>query len=155
MSKLTLSVLALSAGLWLFAGRAAADDDKVVKKVDGDMLKELLEEEGFKGITVEKPSKDIHVVLMKIDGKKILIFCDLKAGDVTCRFSISGTNATRQKINTWNDSKKFFKAHLDKDGDPVLEHSLVIKYGVTVKTVKEFVMLMELGMKTFIKEVCD
>lgn len=134
---------------------SAVDDDEVVKTVNGDLLKEMLEDEGYKGVTVDKSSKDLHVVRMKMDGKEIVIFCNLKLGDILCRFAISGTQANARKINAWNDSKRFFKAHLDKDGEPAFEHILVVKHGVTVKAVKAHVGLMELGVKAFLKEVCD
>jgi hypothetical protein len=158
MSRLRTQGTVLAFGLLLLvcpALSAAADDDTVIKALDGDALKELLEEEGFKGITVDKPDKDVHIVAMKFDGKRAVVICNLNSGDITGRFAIAGTNANQRKINQWNESKKFFKAHLDKDGDPVFEHILVLKYGVTRKTVKEHISLMDPGIKAFIKEVCD
>jgi len=157
MSRLQIQGVVLAFGL-LFISPAltsAADDDTVIKALDGDALKELLEEEGFRGLTVDKPEKNIHIIPIKFDGKRAAIICNLESGDITGRFAISGTNANSRKINQWNESKKFFKAHLDKDGDPVFEHILVVKYGVTRKTVKEHIALMDPGIKAFIKEVCD
>jgi len=140
---------------WSSTAARAADDDDVIKKVDGELLKELAEEEGYRGITIEKVSAKIHLVIVKFDGKKMVFFCDMEHGMIHARFAIGGTNANARKINNWNESKKFFKAHLDKDGDPVMTYDLVVKHGVTRKTIKEFISLNEVGLKAFLKEVCE
>ena len=76
-------------------------------------------------------------------------------GDIQCHYGVAGTNANQRKINQWNESKKFFKAYLDKDGDPIFDHTLVVKNGVTRRTVKEHVALMQPGIKAFYEEVCN
>lgn len=149
-----LAVLAFAATPAL----AADDDTKVLKVVDGELVKEILEDEGYKGIQVLDPpkgEKGVDSLLYKIDGKKVLVLVHKTEGELVCRFSVGNTNATLRKINTWNESKKFFKAFLDKDGDPVFDHLLVTKHGVTKKAVTSHIMLMEPGVKAFLKEVCD
>lgn len=153
-----LAALALVLTLvWAGPARAAddEDDDKVVKRVDGALLKELLEEEGYKGVQIKKINDTLTAVTVKMEGKLIFFYCDLKTGSLQGRFVMTGTNANQRKVNKWNESKKFFKAHLDKDGDPVIEHDLVVKHGVTRRTVKMWATLMAPGVKAFVEEVCN
>lgn len=133
----------------------AQDDDTVIKAVSGELMKELLAEEGYKGAIVKQVKPRLHVVTIKMEGKRINFWCDLETGSIQGRFALAGTNANARKINAWNESKKFFKAHLDKDGDPVFSYDLVVKHGVTRKSVKEFASIMGVGMKAFLKEVCE
>lgn len=149
-----IAVIALLLAL-AWAGPARADDDDVVRRVDGNLLKELLEEEGYKGIVVKSINNTLQSVQLKMEGRTVFFYCDLKQGSLQGRFLMIGSNANQRKVNKWNESKKFFKAHLDKDGDPVMECDLTVKHGVTRKTVKEWAALMSVGVKAFVQEVCD
>ena len=133
----------------------ADGDDKVVKAVNGDLLKGLLEEEGFRGVTVEKINLTTHAVMVRMNGRTVVFLCDLDKGCVQGHFGTGGTNASLRKVNKWNEEKMFFRAFLDKDGDPAIEQDLIVKHGVTRRTVKEFVSLMELGIRAFVSEVCE
>ena len=68
MPKFPTRSLSLAVALLLTFGSAlrAADDDTVVKSVNGDLLKVILEEEGFRGITVDKANKNFDVVRLKM-----------------------------------------------------------------------------------------
>ena len=114
-------------------------------------VQDLLDEIGVQ----TTPDDDVQVVRVTIDGLKVVIFCNLKYGDLNCRAYFTGSNATEQKVNEWNLSKKFFKAHLTKGGVAVMDHPIVVRHGVTVKAVKEHVALMRPGMRAFMKEVCE
>ena len=157
MSKFRTRRLCLAIGLLLVFCPAlrAADDNTVVKSVNGEVLKQILEEEGYKSITVEKPNNELQIVRWKLEGRTVVAYCRLNFGDIQCHFGAAGTNANQRRINQWNESKKFFKAYLDKDGDPIFDHVLVVKYGVTRKSVKEHIALMQPGITAFVKEVCD
>ncbi|MFQ3582545.1 MAG: YbjN domain-containing protein [Chloracidobacterium sp.] len=54
-----------------------------------------------------------------------------------------GQRMTLNRINEWNRSKRFAKAYLDNDNDPVLESDYELTGGVTEQNVKEW-------MKTFV-----
>lgn len=54
-----------------------------------------------------------------------------------------GQRMTLNRINEWNRTKRFAKAYLDNDNDPVLESDYELTGGVTEQNVKEW-------MKTFV-----
>lgn len=54
-----------------------------------------------------------------------------------------GQRVTLSRINEWNRAKRFAKAYLDNDNDPVLESDYELTGGVTEQNVKEW-------MKTFV-----
>ncbi len=54
-----------------------------------------------------------------------------------------GQRMTLNRINEWNRAKRFAKAYLDNDNDPVLESDYELTGGVTEQNVKEW-------MKTFV-----
>jgi hypothetical protein len=159
-----LSVVLIAAGCALLAAapaarsaaRAADDDAEVLTSLDGDDLADLIGEEGFRGAKVNKISADLHVVIVKMEGYNVLFFCDTDGGTVQAHFGLKDVkNASLRKINDWNESKKYFRAYIDKDGNPQMEADLMVKHGVTRKTVKEFISLMPVGIKAFVKEVCE
>jgi hypothetical protein len=56
---------------------------------------------------------------------------------------------TLQRINAWNQEKRFSRAYLDKDGDPVLESDLRLTDGVTRETVVSFLKIFEISLSAF------
>ncbi|WP_347241413.1 YbjN domain-containing protein [Thermus sp.] len=54
-----------------------------------------------------------------------------------------------ERINAWNREKRFSRAYLDKDGDPVLEWDLDLSGGVTDGAIKAFLDLFEESLRAF------
>ena len=47
-----------------------------------------------------------------------------------------------EKVNQWNNEKRFSRAYLDRDGDANVEWDIDLEGGVTVEAVRE-------GIRTF------
>lgn len=52
-------------------------------------------------------------------------------------------------INEWNRTKRYSRAHVDSDGDPVIESDLDIRGGVTPKTIQNFVKIFGISAGAF------
>lgn len=53
-------------------------------------------------------------------------------------FKLRRRRATLATINGWNASKRYSRAYIDKDGDPVVESDLDLSGGVSPRAVEEF-----------------
>jgi hypothetical protein len=56
-------------------------------------------------------------------------------------------------INTWNRTKRFGKAFLDKDGDPALEMTVNLDYGVSRENLDDSFNWWSKAVKSFLKDV--
>jgi hypothetical protein len=56
---------------------------------------------------------------------------------------------TLERINAWNREKRFSRAYLDQDGNPVLEWDLGLGEGVTLETVVSFLRIFEANLSQF------
>ncbi len=56
-------------------------------------------------------------------------------------------------INEWNAGKRFSRAYLDLDEDPILESDLDLEGGSSVGAVKEFFRTYELSLSAFTKHI--
>ena len=91
---------------------------------------------GFGSAELKKDSTGDPMIVGRINGTKygILFYgCKhhKKCDDIIFHAGWSGTDVTMRQVNKWNQTKKYGKAYLDKDGDPVLEMSVNLDYGVT------------------------
>jgi hypothetical protein len=59
------------------------------------------------------------------------------------------TEASLGVVNRWNIEKRFSKAHVDDEGDPVLESDLDLSPGVTLDTVQDFFRTFEASIILF------
>jgi hypothetical protein len=142
--------LALAAALFSSAA-APAQDDKLFKLLTPEQTEELLES-------------------MKIDFKKTpaqregIFYYDLKRQGASVRFYLyEGKDIMLdaifpglplEKINEWNVRAKFSRACLHKDakGDfTALEANLDIVGGVSVGTIKQFILTFDEEIKSFVK----
>jgi hypothetical protein len=62
-------------------------------------------------------------------------------------------SVTLQQVNEWNRTKRYSRAYLDSDGDPVIELDLDLAGGVTVARVKDFVQTARVSVAAFRMEV--
>ena len=56
-------------------------------------------------------------------------------------------------VNEWNRTKRYSRAHVDSDGDPVIESGLDIRGGVTPKTIQNFVKIFGISAGAFRAEL--
>lgn len=83
---------------------------------------------------------------MEVDGLKMIIF---NKGATMQMYAAFTDDVSMSSINEWNRTKRFAKAYLDKDNDPVLEHDIELTGGVTEANVKEWFKTYVLCLKGF------
>jgi hypothetical protein len=97
---------------------------------------------GFGSATLEKDSGGDPKIAGRIEGVKYgIYFYGCEAGksctDIQFAAGWSDVKVSLEKINEWNRGKRFGKAYLDKVNDPMLELSVNINHGVSVKNLED------------------
>jgi hypothetical protein len=60
-----------------------------------------------------------------------------------------------EKINKWNKEKRYVKAHLDSDDDPIIQFDVELEYGMSRRNLEECFKDWELALDAFKKDVID
>lgn len=120
---------------------------KLVMNTSDNDLVELLKELGYSSVTV----KDAGKITFKMEGMNVVLF-NLK-GTLQLYVGVSGAPTDLEKINKWNTNKRFSRAYLDKDRDPVLESDLVVSDGTTREALSGFIQLYGQSLVAFRREV--
>ena len=129
------------------ASAAAAAADRAISRMTGDELAAILKEEGYVA-KVEKPS----VVSMKIEGYKTLLLIADYHESLQAYAAFKSSKATLQRINEWNKGKRYSRAYIDKDGDPVIELDLDLVGGVQKERIADFIRTVVMSVPPFAKE---
>ncbi len=94
----------------------------------------------------------------EIEGYTVRLFTFGCEGD-TCSslqmyagFSMSTPPALKD-INKWNMEKRFSRAYLDDEGDPVVESDLDLEGGVSLGAVREFIETFELVLIAYAEHI--
>ncbi len=66
-----------------------------------------------------------------------------------------GANPSMDAINEWNRTKRFSRAYVDTDGDPVIESDLDLEGGITEGAIVEWVRTFNLSVRAFAKMLVD
>lgn len=82
----------------------------------------------------------------EVDGLKILLF---NQGETLQLAAFFTDKVSLSRINEWNRRKRFTRAYLDKDNEPVLESDIELTGGVTEKNVKEWFKTYYVSLKAF------
>lgn len=144
----TLPTLLLAGAL----GAAPLQAAPLVDASDPERLMQLAR--GFGSASLERDDYGDPLITGRIDGYKYGIYfygCaqNRQCNDVQFAAAWGGHQVSWQTINDWNRTKRYGKAYLDQDGDPAIEMSVNLKYGVSranfddtldwwVLTLKEF-----------------
>lgn len=113
---------------------------------------------GYGSATLTKDSSNDPMITGRIDGTRYGIFfygcsdgkeCD----DIQFSASWGGVKVLMDEINAWNRDKRFGKAYIDKDGDPALEMSVNLDYGVTQRNLDDTFNWWTTALREFKKEV--
>lgn len=128
---------------------ARAADDTVLDVMTGTTLKAIMAAQGFNATQLDEDGD----LLGRIEGVPFYIIIAEDKQSMVFRYSASGSNATLAKCNQWNLTKKYSRAYIDKDGDPVLELDLDLEGGVTVARIKDYILTCKVSMFVFRREV--
>lgn len=138
-------VLGLVAG-----GEAARAGSAVITKLDAKATEALFRDLGYTGVEVDRDGD----LVVHIQGMKVLVLVGSADGtSLQLRFAMTGTDATMERVNTWNKTKMYSRAYLDDDGDPVLEAEQDLAGGVTEDRLRDFIKTFGVSLATFLNEV--
>ncbi|WP_295388689.1 YbjN domain-containing protein [uncultured Thiodictyon sp.] len=129
------------------ASAAAPAANGAISRMTGDELAAILKEEGYVA-KVEKPS----VVTMKIEGYKTLLLIADDNESMQAYAAFKSDKATLHRINEWNKTKRYSRAYIDKDGDPVIELDLDLVGGVQKERIADFIRTVVISVPAFAKE---
>ncbi len=145
-------ILVALAVAWLgFAGSSPANaaDGDVIEKMTAGKVERIMQELGLKDVT----EVDNNTYRFEYEGLKILIFNKEETMQLYAGFS--GAKISLSRINEWNKTKRFSRAYLDKDNDPVLEADIEITGGVTEKNIKEWFKTYQVSITTYKKHLSE
>ncbi|MEF2553013.1 YbjN domain-containing protein [Aurantimonas sp. A2-1-M11] len=131
------------------AGTARAQS--LVKAGDVDQIVDIAR--GFGSGTLEK--EDNIFVRGRIDGTLYAVFFnDCNADRSECQSlqfyaSWDGSEIDPAAINGWNRDKRFAKAYLDAENEPVLEMDVNLRHGVTRGNLEDTFDWWRLSLKEF------
>jgi len=128
---------------------ATGSDETVLQSVDAETLKQILGQEGYLGVEIDKDGD----LLFLIDGDKVVLTIEKDKKSIMVGDGWSGTNVDLRKVNEWNRDKKYSRAYIDDEGDPVLELDLDLTGGVTVARIKDFLRTVRTSLSYFFREV--
>ena len=67
--------------------------------------------------------------------------------------AFADATATLATVNAWNREKRFSRAYLDNEMDPVLEAELDLAAGVAIGRIRDFKTFGQLSLPDFVAEV--
>jgi hypothetical protein len=148
--RLLAVILAFS--LAVAQGQTPVQAPKVVTSLTPGEMEAILKEAGYRYERVEKDAK-VFFSLRMGGLKAVLLLMDCKGGrcgslQLAAAFSMRNP-PTLERINAWNQEKRFSRAYLDKDGDPVLESELDLEGGVTQQAIISFLETFEISLSLF------
>ncbi len=148
ISRTVLACAALALSVLLVAGQpsAQAADEDVVAKMEASRIERILEDFGL-----EYEELDNGVYTFRIEGLKVALFN--KGETMQLYAGFSGRKVTLSRINEWNKGKRFSRAYLDDDNDPVIEADIELTGGVTERNVKEWMKTFAVSLTTFKKHI--
>lgn len=122
-----------------------ADQGEIIKELSVTNTERILE-----AMKVEYTEVSAGTYRFNLGGYKTLLFNKGKNLQFYASFK---RKTTLGRINDWNASKRYTRAYLDKDGDPVLEADLDLEGGVSYGAVAEFFKTWVTSVKLFTQHI--
>lgn len=133
----------------LAAAAPSLEAQRTYSRISRDELVEFVRGEGFG--TIE--TRDDKTFTTRMEGYKVAFFVLSDGESVQAYFGRTGTSARLSNINDWNKSKRYSRAYIDDDGDPVLELDLDLAGGVTAERIRDYIRTVKLSVSRFSSEV--
>jgi hypothetical protein len=133
----------------LAAAAPSLEAQKSYTRITRDEMMSLVRDEGFGSVE----TRDDKTFTTKMEGYKVAFFILSDGESVQAYFGRTGTGARLAGINEWNKTKRYSRAYLDDDGDPVLELDLDLAGGVTAERIKDYIRTVKLSVARFSSEV--
>ena len=134
-------------------GQTPVQVPQVVTSLTAGEMGAILRAAGYRYERLEETRELVVFALSMRNLPVLLILGDCKGGrceslQLAAPFSMRN-RPTLERINAWNQEKRFSRAYLDKNGNPVLESDLSLKDGVTLETVVSFLKIFEISFSAF------
>ncbi len=124
------------------AGLARSADEDVIDKMSVATVERLM-----KSLDLEFEEVDNNAYSFQTQGLKVILFNKEETLQLYAGFT--GRKITLSRINEWNKTKRFSRAYLDKDNDPVIEADIELTGGVTEANFKEWMKTYFISVKAF------
>ena len=131
--------------LTFFAAAVGADQGEIIKELSVTNTERILE-----AMKVEYTEVSAGTYRFNLGGYKTLLFNKGKNLQFYASFK---RKTTLGRVNDWNAGKRYTRAYLDKDGDPVLEADLDLEGGVSYGAVAEFFKTWVTSVKLFTQHI--
>lgn len=129
----------------------AAAPGLLFETITVEQVKKIMEGEGY-SVSVDKEG----VLHWKIDGYNAVMFVD-KDGGRWLQFyaAFEGGSATMEKVNAWNQTKRYSRSYLDDKKCPCLELDLDLDGGVSRDRVVDFLKTCRVSFNCWCQEVVE
>jgi hypothetical protein len=159
LEELEMKLSSLVGGICALAlafGMSGAFASDLIDGTDPNAILDVAK--GFGSATLEKDDTGDPKISGRIEGVKYGIYfygCEAGASCTEIQFAAgwSDTKVPMAEINEWNRTKRFGKAYLDKENDPILEAPVNLKNGVSVKNLESTFEWWGAIVKVFENEV--
>jgi len=134
-------------------GQTPVQVPQVVTSLTAGEMGAILRAAGYRYERLEETGELVVFALSMRNLPVLLILDDCKGGrceilQLAAPFGMRN-RPTLERINAWNQEKRFSRAYLDKNGNPVLVSDLSLKDGVTLETVVSFLKIFEISSSAF------
>jgi len=123
---------------------AASEGSGVITTLSPKAAEQILKGMGFE---VEQPKEGVFV--FPLAGYKALLFLSKNRTSLQLYAGFK-KKASVAKVNEWNKSKRFSRAYIDDEGDPVIESDLDLEGGSTVGAIQEFIRTFRLSVDAYV-----
>jgi hypothetical protein len=120
---------------------AAARAQTVRTEVSPKDMTRILTSMGFEVEPLKAESAERSAMKFELGGYPVVLILANENTDAQLYAGFTGTKAKLDKVNQWNREKRFTRAYLDREGDPVLEADIDFTGGVTEANIKAWVKL--------------
>lgn len=151
------SLLAGLLGLSLLAPLAEAASE-LIDASNPERLQAIFS--GFGFAELGKDDKGDPVINGRIQGSKyVAYFYDCKdgrnCGSLQITSGWSGVSVPLEQINAWNRDKRFCKAYLDGEGDPMLEMDINLRNSVNRRNLEDTMEYWQICLREFQREALN
>lgn len=124
---------------------------QVIEKINRQQLMKIMSAEGYEA----KEADSDRNVIWTLDGYNTLLLISENQESIQFYVAFSGSSATMERVNKWNQDKRYSRSYLDSDGDPVLELDLDLAGGVTKARIVDFLLTCRVSLMAWKPAVVD
>ena len=120
---------------------AAARAQAVRTEVSAKDMTRILTAMGLEVQALDAGRAERSAMKFELGGYPVVLVLANGNSDASLYAGFTDTKTKVNKVNEWNQQKRFSRAYIDKDGDPVLEADIDFTGGVTEANIKAWVKL--------------